>query len=619
MLAAAAPLTTSARQLGTWSQPTRYDSGAAGPGGDHWYSAQLRSVPNADSAQLSATVTPTLPLLAGAVTVTTTGTTYVAGPHRLVVAADGQEVDASWSGAGNWRQAVTLSSPVQLNLRLRLRAGDGVDDIELQGLQWAAPARLDLRSHGAEFVGLPGTWRYQLSNVPGDAALYDVTAPLAPAVLAWSAAAGQFQDGPSARRYLVAGAADLMTPLIQAHQPTDLGPPLNATALYLAPRALLSALQPLLDRRQQGGYRAQAVAVEAIYDQWSFGAVSPVAIRQFLRYAQAAWQPAPLAVTLVGDGTADPRDYSGYGSPNLIPPFLANVDRWVGETACDICYAQLDGDSPTSDPWPDVLLGRIPVHSAAELTAYLAKLLDYETQPVASWQSQLLFLADNFRESNGGYDAAGDFAAFAEASAALPPAGTTINRVYYDPLPSVAPGHVADPTAAHARVLGQLNAGAAVTTYTGHANTAQLAVTDLAADDWYLLGYDDPAALSNSGRTGVLLEMTCLTSAFQLPEPEPSIDERLVLNPRGGMVAVWGPTGLGVTTGHDALQRGFFRALWAPGADRRIGDATQAGLRELLSTGLSGETETTWTYVLLGDPLMPVRVAQQRYLPLLRR
>ena len=56
-----------------------------------------------------------------------------------------------------------------------------------------------------------------------------------------------------------------------------------------------------------------------------------------------------MAVSLVGDGSSDPFDYPTRGAKNvnLIPPYLAMVDPWLGETACETCYAQLNGEFPT--------------------------------------------------------------------------------------------------------------------------------------------------------------------------------------------------------------------------------------------------------------------------------
>jgi hypothetical protein len=362
------------------------------------------------------------------------------------------------------------------------------------------------------------------------------------------------------------------------------------------------------------------VDVHAIYDAWSFGQVSPNAIRAFLRYAAATWRRAPVAVTLVGDGTADPLGYTKHGDANLLPPYLAMVDPWVGETACETCYAQLDGDDVLSDSLPDLTLGRLPVKSAAELQALVAKILSYETTAGGiGWRSQAIFVADNYLDAQGAPDSAGDFAGLADVGAALLPAGMETRRLYYDPSPSrpAEPWREPNAAVAHKRTTELLNAGAGLVTYVGHSHQWQWAMTDPTGEPSYLFGLYDADDLTNAGRSFVLLEMTCLTAAFQTPAySATTIDERLLLAP-GGAIAVWGPTGLGVAHGHDALQRGFQNALWAaPPMTARIGALTAAGYLDLFTNSGCCQ-DALRTFALLGDPLTAARVrpAQRVYLP----
>jgi hypothetical protein len=115
--------------------------------------------------------------------------------------------------------------------------------------------------------------------------------------------------------------------------------------------------------------------------------------------------------------------------------------------------------------------------------------------------------------------------------------------------------------------------------------------------------------------------MTCLTGAFQTPAfSGTTVDERLLLHENGGAVAVWGSAGLGVSYGHDALQRGFFTHYWGEQPDKRIGALVQAGQLTLFTQGVCCQ-ETLSTFVLFGDPMIQpnVEAAQQIYLPTVGR
>jgi hypothetical protein len=610
-----------ARERGVWRNNTLYDSTTRGPDGDHWFAADLKTGPDLPPATLTVTLTPTLPLTGGSTLLTIGGSAYTPGQHNLTVALGGVPQSVSWSGAGDWSQSFSFSAGSP-NLSVTLVPGTVPDGVEIDSIVWDRPVTLNAGGKGAFFDGATGTYQYQIDGAAADRALYDVTDPRAPVLL--DVAPGStttFQDGPS-RQYVLTGPGTLFDPAVTKHQPYDLTTP--ADVLYIAPAAFHSTLALLVARRQAQGHVVRVIDVQALYDAWSFGQVAPHAIRDFLRYAAGSWSVAPAAVTLVGDGTADPLNYLRRDAPNFIPPYLADVDPWIGETACENCYARLDGADPTLDPLPDLALGRLTVNTPAELAGVVTKIVGYETRPLnMGWGARGVYIADNYRQADNTTDPAGDFIALAEASAAQQPAGIEILRLYYDPT-AASSGLSREPDAvrAHERTLSLLNQGAGLVNYVGHSSQYQWASTDPQKSPPYLLGLYDPDELTNGTRLPIVLEMTCLTSAFQTPNySRTTLDERLLLKPDGGAVAVWGPTGFGVAHGHDTMQRGFYRALWeAPPQSATLGQLTASGYLELFSTGSCCQ-DTLATFALLGDPLTAARVqpARRVFLPAGRR
>jgi hypothetical protein len=603
-----AALRSTAIETGVWRDPQLYDSTQDGPLGDHFFAADLRSGPGAPPARLSVPLSGLLPPASGTMQLTLSGAAYTAGPHTLELQGAGGTATIAWANAGNWEQRATL--PVASAVELTLPAGAAVAGVLPQQIVWERPTRLEFGGRGAFFTGTEGVWRYQVSGLPAAYALYDVSEPLRPTRLTGLANA-TFEDGPAPRRYLLAGPGTLFSPQVQALTPGPLPQP--AAALYIAPAGLHAALEPLIAHRRAQGHTAAVVDPQALYDRWSGGQMDPEAIRSFLRWARATWPTPPQSVTLVGDGTYDPRDYLGRGSPTLIPPYLADVDRWLGETACDNCYAQLDGADPLDDPLPDLAIGRLPVKTADELDRLVAKLIAYETASGGlEWRSRAVLLADDA-------DSGGDYAALAEAAAPLLPEGMAVQRLYFG-----APSAFGEQDAGRARerTLAALNAGAGLLIYSGHGSHWQWATTDATRADGYLLGLYDPDSLTNGARLPIVLAMTCLSSSFhQAAFSGTTVDERLVLHAGGGAAAVWGSTGLGVAYGHEALQRGFLAALRAAPAGRAtLGDLTGAGLRELFTNGGCCQ-DALRTFTLLGDPLTPVRVsgAKRVYVPLAGR
>jgi hypothetical protein len=397
----------------------------------------------------------------------------------------------------------------------------------------------------------------------------------------------------------------------------------NLAQLYIAPRNLRNALSPLVALRYSQKVTTSVVAVEDIYNAFGDGLVGPTAIREFLRNV-VQQQPNLRAVTLVGDGSDDPLDRSGKKNPTLVPPYLAAVDPWIGETACDACYAQLDGDDALSDELPDLQVGRLPVKTATELNALVSKIIAYETAPTGAWNWRSLHLADNYLDARGKPDPAGNFPVYEETAAQMQPAGVLRQRLYFSPYkqPNPLPWQEPDPLKAHARVLAMFNEGGAIANFQGHGQVDRLAYTEDTRGSTvnYLLGSADVAALNNRHRLPILIQMACLTSAFHRPlDNAATIDELLVLAPKGGTIATWGATGMGLAYQHEFLQRGFYEALWAtPNMDATIGDLTHSGLLSLFTNAACCH-DALRTFVLLGDPMTMARafVPQRSHVPVL--
>ncbi|MFV9504442.1 MAG: C25 family cysteine peptidase [Oscillochloridaceae bacterium umkhey_bin13] len=611
---AAAPLRETAIERGLLYQPVRYDSRRPGPDGDRWFAAELRPTTSI-TANHTLTLTTNLPPTPGTITLTVTGQLVAGGPVALEVSLAHASTTLQWAELSLHQSRVSLDSQAN-ELRLAARVLSGAAVVLLDRVTWERPVRLDLAGRGAFFSGVAGHWRYQFSNPPAEVRLYDLSEPSQPVRLI-SQPSNQtffsFEDGPLARDYLVAGPGTLHQPTIRGWAGMDLATPRQADVVYIVPAALRPALEPLLAHRMRQGHAVTAIEVEAIYAGWSHGQVAPEAIRAFLRYAVATWPQGLRAAVLVGDGSVDPHDWTqrGPNNRNLIPPYLAPIDPWLGETACEGCYARLTEADPTSQILPDLAVGRLPVKNGPELTVLVNKLIAYDATPANEpRRARLTLLAEE-------PDTAGDFALAAEAAAELQPSGVRVQRIYYDPSGARGP---ASAVAANNQLRAAFADGTAVLVYHGHSHSWQWARTEQDPERGSLFDLYEPDQLPNHERLAVVLTMTCLSSAFQTPAISgTTIDERLVLAP-GGAVAVWGPTGFGVAHGHQHLQRGFFDALWQTyGGHAELGTLTMAGYAAVVAGG--GPRDVILSYALLGDPLTKLRInaPQQLYLPLVAR
>ena len=654
----AAPLRTVGVEKGIWERNTIYESNMGGIDGDHWFAERLVADPvvngeTVPSPRLALVLSHQLPLATASLGLgipsvfTVTGSSRTIASHRLSIRAGNTEQVESWTNDDyyeDWTFQIQSTAPGD-QVELILHPVASPSGLRVDKVYWHQPVDLNLGERGATFSGIEGTWRYQLANLPQHANLYDVSDPLAPQIL-HSSDPAFFEDGPTPRDYIVSGPGTLHIPTAQSHTPVLFGASAGADAIYIGPGEFLDELLPLIEHRRRQGYQVVFFDIQKVYDAWSFGEVSPNAIRELLRFVVNHWTPSPISAVLVGDTTTDPLNFSGARSgnanTNVVPTYLAEVDPLLGETACENCMAQLDDDDPLAGPTDtaflvDIWLGRLSVQNEEQLSTVVNKILRYEGANDRgfddTWRQTSLFLADNFVESNGAKDSAGNFAYLSDLVIQgdseygfLPSQKRTVNtrRVYYDPSPGgvTDPWREPDPARARLRAIEEFKQGPGIVTFNGHSNHFQWATTDRSLEHPYLFGTNDIFELKNIDQLSIVLEMTCYTSQFTyISTSGTTLDERLLRHTDGGAVAVWGSAGLGVAHGHDELMKGFQKALWSrPAMSAKMGELVTSGYNRLFTHGTCCK-DSQKVYVLLGDPLMPALVwaPDRNYIPIVQK
>lgn len=402
--------------------------------------------------------------------------------------------------------------------------------------------------------------------------------------------------------YLAAESALLAPQAIERDAPSKLmSPTNNADYIAIVHASLGSAIQPLLDRRTAEGLRVQKVDVQAIYDEISGGRVDPEAIRTFLAYAYQQWNqggPRPAWVLLVGDGHYDFKNHMATNLPNLIPPYLLHVDPFLGETAVDNRYVSVDGPD---DFLPEMHIGRIPAKSAADVTAYVDKVVAYETAPAGAWQQRAVFVADNKDDPAGNFHTLSDLVRLNWL-----PEEYEDSAIYYRMNPDHDTG-----AEMRAAIKTAMNNGAGYLQWFGHASQFRWGSVSM---------FDilDPATLAANAQLPFTVHLGCWSGYFIGIQGSPlynrneqSLGEVLLLTPGRGAVADLSPTGLHVGSALLELNRGLVKAIFQ---DRivRVGAAVDASKLYVYQIG-SSYTDLVDTQVLFGDPALQLRVGQ-RYL-----
>ncbi|MEM9557746.1 MAG: C25 family cysteine peptidase [Acidobacteriota bacterium] len=388
---------------------------------------------------------------------------------------------------------------------------------------------------------------------------------------------GQAGDGPFA---VIADGAELIATSIAQDTPSDLRAGHHrADYLVIAPASLTEAAGALSALRAEAGLEPMVVALEDVFDEFRHGVHDPRAIRDFLAHARSAWALAPRWVVLAGAGSYDYRDLGGYGG-TLVPPLLSLAGGSL--IASDQAFVDLEG----ADAVPEMAIGRLPVLTAAELEAYVAKLRAAElgAPDAPPWAGDVLFGVD-------AQDGEDDFAADAARLRALLPAG-------YAALTADLGAQGTD--AARATFVDALRAGVGWVGWVGHGGVDRLGRSQA------LLSSADLDGLDNSV-TPVLAAITCLIGYHALP-PFDALGEELVLAD-GGAVAVIAPVWLSDHAEAEPLADRLTRAVF-----QRAGDATAPTVGEALATALAQaaaagtDPDLLRAYQVLGDPATRLRL-----------
>lgn len=594
-----------------------YDSLYPSPrNGDHWYWRCLeRPASAACTTAADFTLHVDTPLSAGppaTLTVWLHGYTNPAGDpnHRVAATINGTGIgEVTWTG--RMGQVTQFTVPITT-----LLAGDntvqlalpGIDGVAIEGT-WvdALALRYPLAATAAASVYFSGEVeprQYTLGGLPTDALVFDVTDPDTP--LRLPAGFPLVDDRPGPRAYF-ALRPDAVQPLTAWSPLATLAEPSGADYLALAPESLLPALAPLLAFHEGRGLTTFVASTEALYDLYGDGRMDPAALRAFVVHAYATWTPRPRYLLLVGDGTWDPLDHLGTGSPTLLPPYLVYADPWLGEIPADNRFVTVDGD----DLLPDLAVGRLPVNSPDELTAVIDKLIAYTTTPFpGDWNTRHLFVADDV-------DPAGDFPAESDKVVALVPITHTVTRLYCtdDPANSTVCANLPD---VRAGLLQGWNQGALVVNWVGHSAFQQW-------EHGRLFHTDDLPELARAARYPLVLSLSCYTGHFTHPDPNmTSMDEALLRLPQAGAMATFGNAGLGLGNAQTPLHRAFYLNAFGaspapPGVAASVAKAAVVGVGSL-----PGGRHLVDGFHFFGDPALSLQWevlpwVAQLYLPLVTR
>ena len=502
-------------------------------------------------------------------------------PHRVWIYLNGSfsgEMMFNGQGEGLVTLPVSHSLLREGDNEVRLVAQGGPSDVSLVGsiklgyfhTFTADNNALRFTATGGQAVTIGGfgSGAIRVLDVTDPDSVREIVGKVQQADSAYSITVASPQPG---ERVLLAGIDDeRSTPArVTDNRPSNLRSVEHAANLVIiTSREMLSSVEPLRARRASQGFKVEVLDVDDIFDEFSFGNKSPLAIRDFLLYAMTGWRLAPQYVLLVGDASLDPKGYLGYADSDVVPTRL--IDTAVLQTASDDALVDFYGVG-----MPELAIGRLPVRTAEEAARMIEKIIGYD-QSVPS--GSVMLVADG----NDGFD----FEAASRDLASLIPGSIKVDLLNRGQL---------DSAIARSQLIDAINRGEKVINYMGHGSV----------NVWRggLLTNEDAAAMVNTGRLPLFVMMTCLNGYFHDPALD-SLAESLMKSPAGA-VAVWASSGMTGPEAQAAIDRQVFSLIFRSGNMKvqplTLGEAMLRAKRAI------GDIDVRRTYILFGDPTTRLR------------
>jgi hypothetical protein len=369
----------------------------------------------------------------------------------------------------------------------------------------------------------------------------------------------------------------------------------QADYVIISHDALIDTAQQLADYRASAEGGAHSVALinaQQIYDEFDWGYATADALMEFVRYIYDTWPNPPRYLVFIGDGV-DRFNESRIGSGiALLPIPQVAIYRW-GVGGSDHLFSLHSGN----DLLPDLFVGRIPATGNTGLATAIRKTIRFEQSPeLTEWRKTVTLVSDLGQA----------FVSQAETIAENIPPRYVVKKLYssnWDDSRGPFPMFEGD----RAMFLRLANESALWTIFVGHAGGGVWGSNTL------LQPTDPKLELTNAGRTGIFLSMTCFTGAYEWPGNKSLSETMLFVD--GGAVAWFGATGVGWYLNDFFLTQSVVRTgIRSNRSSYEIGEALSAGKTDyLLRYGVAGLDPTNFPqalvheFNLVGDPGLRIR------------
>lgn len=359
---------------------------------------------------------------------------------------------------------------------------------------------------------------------------------------------------------------------------------------FAGPANQLASLHQNMD-----GLTVVVVTPQQIYNEFSSGRQDITAIRSFAKmlYDRAPAGQEPRYLLLLGSSSFDYK-YRIAGNANWVPTFQSpNSNNPIQSYCADSYFGLLDDNegafSVGSADRMDIAIGRMPAKSVQQAQDMVNKIVAYlDPNTHGDWKNQFMLVADD--EDNNIH--INDSEALAGMIGTVFPYGV-VKKVYFDAYRQESrPGGTRYPNV-NRDINARMNLGSFLVSYLGHGGINGWA-------EERVLTIPEIQAWNSGGKLPLMITATCEFTRYDNPTFT-SAGEWVLLNPRGGAVALMTTTRVTFTNTNMALSTNILRDQLF----RKVGGKFQT-LGEIFMNAanpLLFEVNTR-NFCLLGDPAL---------------
>ncbi len=386
-----------------------------------------------------------------------------------------------------------------------------------------------------------------------------------------------------------------------------------------APRNLAAAEQ-LAEIHSAQGQNVLLTNPIAVFNEFSSGNPDVIAFRMLMKMlydrANGDVEKMPQNLLLFGDGDYQKNKGLNAFMGNNVLIFETNesLDPLRSSVSDDYFVFLSDADNGSTANSLDTGIGRVCASNTSEALAYVEKVKAYISEntttgtasctvcdeddvqsPYGNWRNILVFVADDQDGSGLPFEKvhledSDEFADFLQTNHPQ----YNIVKIYMDAYKQeTTPGGERYPEVEVA-IRNRVQNGALLVTYVGHGGERGWAHERV-------LDINTIKAWTNLYRLPVFLTATCELARYDNPEFK-SAGELLVLNPKGGAIAMLTTTRVVTTGGNYEIDKAFFDVAMR---EKEIPNLTLGKINMLTKNGLSNyNNQSRANFSLLGDPAL---------------